>query len=236
MSKLMSSSEKQLPREILHAYALGDLDPGVRLLVAAHACYHADLTREIAIDEAIGGAFLDSTDSADVSSDALDQVMARLDDADQANAEEARLISLAMQDPDLAGLPAPLRAPTSRAFARGGWRFAAPGVRQLSLADDPELRGSAVEVNVIRLEPGRGVPEHSHSGSEMTLVMSGAFRDSRGRFGPGDLSIATPELTHRPIAEPGDVCVALAVTDAPLELTGMMGAVQRLLRRASLIN
>jgi hypothetical protein len=37
-------------------------------------------------------------------------------------------------------------------------------------------------------------------------------------------------MVHHPIAEPGDLCFALAVTDAPLLFKGPLAVIQRILR------
>ena len=66
------------------------------------------------------------------------------------------------------------------------------------------------------------MPDHGHRGTELTLVLQGAFRDEVDRFGPGDLEIATDELEHTPVAEEGAPCICLAATDAPLRFRGLM--------------
>jgi len=86
-----------------------------------------------------------------------------------------------------------------------------PGV-----AHRPLLRRGKTSVRLIRAMPGASVPVHSHHGRELTLVLMGGFHDETGQFGPGDLESATPETKHRPIADPGEVCINLALTDAPL--------------------
>ena len=45
----------------------------------------------------------------------------------------------------------------------------------------------------------------------------------------GDIAIGDESVTHRPIAEPGEVCFALAVTTAPLKFKGPLGVLQRVL-------
>ena len=69
---------------------------------------------------------------------------------------------------------------------------------------------------------GQAVPDHGHRGTELTLVLQGAFRDASDRFGPGDLEIATQADEHTPVAEAGADCICLAATDAPLRFTGMI--------------
>jgi putative transcriptional regulator len=42
--------------------------------------------------------------------------------------------------------------------------------------------------------------------------------------GRDDVAIADPAVDHQPIADPAEDCVCLAVTDAPLRLTGLGSA------------
>jgi len=42
------------------------------------------------------------------------------------------------------------------------------------------------------------------------------FADDSGRFARGDVETADADLVHQPVAEPGEDCICLAVTDAPL--------------------
>jgi putative transcriptional regulator len=60
------------------------------------------------------------------------------------------------------------------------------------------------------------VPEHTHQGLELTLVLSGAFSDSTGHYAAGDLQEADNEIQHQPRADAGKDCICLAITEAPL--------------------
>ena len=73
------------------------------------------------------------------------------------------------------------------------------------------------------MRAGRQVPQHTHEGSELTVVLDGAFHDETGHYGRGDLVIADSSLDHRPTADEEQDCLCLAVTDAPLRLTGRFG-------------
>jgi len=66
------------------------------------------------------------------------------------------------------------------------------------------------------------VPDHGHRGTELTLVLQGAFRDEVDRFARGDIEIATEELEHTPVAEAGEPCICLAATDAPLRFNSLV--------------
>ncbi len=119
-------------------------------------------------------------------------------------------------------LPDPVRDEALEAGAV--WTFAGPGVRKMTLMED-----SGAKAELIRLEPGCGVPRHGHDGREFTLVLTGAFHDGRDRYARGELCAADPATEHKPVAEEGEVCIALAVTDGPLAFTGPLGWVQRAL-------
>ena len=75
---------------------------------------------------------------------------------------------------------------------------------------------NAATARLLRIPAGRPVPVHTHRGPELTLVLSGAFSDATGHYGPGDFQEADETLEHKPHADPGEDCICLAVTDAPL--------------------
>ena len=73
---------------------------------------------------------------------------------------------------------------------------------------------------LMRIKAGTAMPPHTHQGQELTLVLAGGFSDEAGHYLRGDVAAADPTVDHRPIADPGKTCLCLAVTDAPLRLTG----------------
>jgi putative transcriptional regulator len=81
---------------------------------------------------------------------------------------------------------------------------------------------SDASVRLLYIPGGAAVPDHGHRGTELTLVLQGAFRDETDRFGVGDIEVATEDLEHKPVAEPGVACICLAATDAPLKFNSMI--------------
>ncbi len=79
------------------------------------------------------------------------------------------------------------------------------------------------KATLFRLQAGQGVPHHTHDGTEITLVLRGAFSDGTGHYKKGQISIADGTVDHRPIADEDEDCICFAVTDAPLRLTGPLG-------------
>ena len=70
-----------------------------------------------------------------------------------------------------------------------------------------------------RIAEGGRIPEHTHGGSEMTLVLRGGFADESGEYHPGDFLVREGWDKHTPVALEGEECICLAVLDAPLRFT-----------------
>lgn len=193
--------------DMLRSYAIGEAPEGVSLLVAAHATYCPVCREEIARIEAITAAMLSADAGVAMAPAALDAVLARLD-------EPAPPASAPSRD---AMLPAPIAARTG-SFTDLRWRFVMPGVARV----DIPVQGDE-SVSLLRVRPGAGVPQHTHTGDEATLVLCGALRD-RGRvYQRGDVAVAGAEDDHTPRAEPGADCVCLAVLGGSLRFTGTLG-------------
>ena len=75
---------------------------------------------------------------------------------------------------------------------------------------------------LLYIPAGAAVPDHGHNGTELTLVLRGAFEDEVDHFGPGDIEVANEDLDHTPIADIGEDCICLAATDAPLRFNSWL--------------
>jgi len=81
---------------------------------------------------------------------------------------------------------------------------------------------------LLYIPAGAAMPDHGHHGTEMTMVLQGAFQDGDDYFARGDVEVADSDLHHTPIADIHEDCICLAVTDAPLRFDGLLQkAVQR---------
>ncbi|WP_429911832.1 ChrR family anti-sigma-E factor [Glycocaulis sp.] len=220
--------------EIFSAYASGTLSGPMRLLVETQGALDPQIAQLCEDADRIGGLLLADLAPAALRPGAMDDLFAILDTEAAAageagpvhalNSDSARKAAkLASQSLDeLIALPEPVRDLALE--AGGSWQFAGPGVRVMEL-----IREDGAKAELIRLEPGHGVPRHTHDCKEFTLVLCGAYHDGLARYARGDLSVADPQIEHKPVAEAGEVCIALAVTDGPLAFTGPLGWVQRAL-------
>lgn len=218
-------------RERLHAaYASGLLDPAMRLLVETQVALRQDAKRDLDLAEELVGILFESEEPASLSLRSLEQVMEQVGEGGMDQRPEhpvgraARAASTVIDE--ILHLPKPVQDYALEAIGSGGWTFAGPGLRTLPLET-----GSGSKAEILRAEPGRGSPRHSHTGGEYTLVLAGALTDERAVYRAGDVAFASPSVTHRPVANMGEVCYCLAVTDAPLAFTGALGLLQKLWRQ-----
>ena len=197
--------------EMLLGYAAGSLNEPVSLLVATHLALCPDCRREVAAYEMLGGEELEGQSPVTMASDSLVRVLDLLDEP-EAPAKSSWPAQTGTGD---LRLPQPLRGYVSGSLDSLDWRQRG-GIAEASLLPDQ----NSFKTRLMRIKPKTAIPEHSHHGAEYTLVLAGGFSDHTGHFLRGDVAIADPEVQHRPVADAGEDCICLAVTDAPLRFTG----------------
>jgi putative transcriptional regulator len=204
---------------LLEAATAGALSPAVSRIVEAHARLCPRCRAIAAKVEALAGAVLAEDDGVELSPDALERALAALD---QPPGKAPPTV------PDsLAAIPNEVRDIVAESLGKIAWYSGGPGLKILDLALPKTASGETFQV--FRIEPGYGPPRHTHGGQEFTLVLTGAFKDETGLYRAGDIAIGNERITHRPVAEPGEICYALAVTTAPLKFKGPLGILQRVL-------
>ena len=191
---------------LLMGYAAGTLPEAFSLVIATHVSLCDDCRAQLAAYEAVGGALVEDQVAA-MQDDALGICMARLAGPAPVAAPVAVRQGI---------LPGPLAHYVGGDLSAVKWKSLGNGVRQAIL---PTARGSSARL--LYIPAGMAVPDHSHGGLELTLVLQGAFRDAEGHYGPGDVETATEAVDHKPIAQAGADCICLAATDAPLRFHGI---------------
>lgn len=198
-------------QSLIAQYSAGSLGAGMNVLVASFLTLSPRYRSYVADFEAINGELLDREAPVDLSEGALDALMGRLDNEDAARSNGADILSVADND----DIPASLRAYLPASLEDMQWRFAYPGVKTCDLPI-----GSGEEtVQLLRIEPGKAAPRHTHDGTEATLVLRGAFRDGKDLYERGEISVADGHVVHRPRAEGDEICYCLAVSDGNLKLS-----------------
>ena len=91
------------------------------------------------------------------------------------------------------------------------WRPAGRSLQVARLRAEDEQR-----LWLIKAAPGTVLPRHSHSGSELTLVLKGAFFSGDTIYSAGDIEDADESTDHQPVVTRDGECLCLAVTEGPL--------------------
>jgi putative transcriptional regulator len=195
--------------DLLLAYASGAADEARALVVATHLAFCAPCRDAVTLMEKLGGGLLEAIAPVAVSDGALDRALSKLDAA----APFERPRRAASRD----NTPAPLRHYLGGDLRDVRWRRMGP-----HLAYAPLFRQGDVKVRLLRGTPGTDAGRHSHRGLEYTLVLQGGYTDHTGSYGPGDLQVADAGVRHSPIADPGEDCINLAVTTAPLAFENLI--------------
>lgn len=191
-------------------FAAGRLDEGRSLVVASHLALCGECREFVATLEQAGGQML--TEIAPV-----------------AMAEGAAERALSLLDADAAARPAlkpavrPVWQPEQKTllgYELGPWRWIAPGLhhRVVKVPADSETR-----VFMLKAVPGLRIPQHSHTGTELTCVLSGAFIHEGGRFAVGDCDDADDDDGHSPVIDGDEDCICLIAMQGQLKLSGLFG-------------
>jgi putative transcriptional regulator len=79
--------------------------------------------------------------------------------------------------------------------------------------------GGDTVANFIFMEKGGSVPEHSHRGSEMTLVVNGEYSDGLADYDSGDFTVMDGHHIHTPSTVADEGCLVFTIVDKPLHFT-----------------
>ncbi|MEM9784610.1 MAG: ChrR family anti-sigma-E factor [Pseudomonadota bacterium] len=218
------------PETLLADYASGSATPGLSLLVATHLTYAPEARARVSEFEAIGGAALQAAPQATVSEDLLTATLAALDARPcrssecegGADATASVLPRRLRADGDSDVLPAPIRRALNGASPQ--WRFRLPGVSEAMIDGyDGE------QVSLLRARPGASIPQHTHEGREITLIMQGALADGDRVYRRGDVAMNDEHDDHRPRIIGDETCICLIVMEGSLRFTGRFSRALNLL-------
>lgn len=188
--------------DLLISYAAGSLAEGWSLAIATHLSLCPECRGRLAIAEATGGQLVETLEAATVDAGSWAAVRNRL------GTPPASVPS----QPKTAVLPKPLRDYVGGDIETLRWKMLGKGAAQIRL----KTGDRETQVRLLKIPAGKPVPEHSHGGRELTVVLSGAFKDGDVLFARGDIEDADGDVQHIPTATLDADCICLAVTDAPL--------------------
>lgn len=215
----MKQIKHHLTEELLMGYAAGTLPEAFNLVVATHISMCDDCRAALAEYEAVGGEVMMSGEPTELAEDSLQATLALI--ADNAFRKEEAKAARPKAD-----IPTPLQDYIGGDLSDIKWRKIGGGVSQAVLPTSKDAT-----VRLLKIPGGTAVPDHGHRGTELTLVLKGAFSDEEDTFKAGDVEVANEDLHHTPVAAPGEDCICLAATDAPLKFNGIIPRIAQKIMR-----
>jgi len=190
--------------ETLAAFATGQLDEGLALVVATHLERDATSRERVRDFQSAQGALLDAAVPVAMVGRAGD-VLAR--------DPEAASVGKADHIPE-AGLPRVLQP-----YALGPWRPIGIKIAMRRV----DVPGAEARVFMLRASPGVALPHHKHSGLEWTTILSGAYEHQYGRYAAGDFDEADAEHEHTPHVDAIEGCTCIAAVTGNVLFQGWLG-------------
>lgn len=208
----MSESIRRHPdAATLMSYAAGSLCEPLSAVVAAHLAMCGECCAEVEDLELIGAGLLSSLAPAVGSTIVMPP--RPLDG-------ETLLVAPAHARSARDRLPAPIAQAYGLSFDTIPWKRLGPGVWHHRL---PLSAGVEGDLRLLKIGPGREMPDHGHGGSELTLVLDGAYGDETGEYRLGDMQDVDEEVEHRPVADKTLGCVCLIASERPAKFKSFVG-------------
>lgn len=198
------------------SHAAGALSQELSAVVATHLEGCATCREAVARAEGVGGLLINQQ-HAQPASETRAQALraAMLERLDATPPAAPRAPAPGSNDPDR--IPTPLQPYFGASYRALKWRWMGPGMHFIRRTGP-----SGGNLLMLRIGPGKRLPVHSHGGSEITQILSGAYDDALGHFGPGDVADLDSETEHQPITSTGVPCICVSALDAPLRFQGWL--------------
>lgn len=196
----------------LMSYAAGSLPEALSAVVAAHIEMCPACAAEVRAMELIGAALFER----------LEPQTAMVRKQPDANVASLAVVPELLADGDDDEHQSVLSRLIGRELSEVHWKRLGFGIWHYPIKLSPESTG---DLRLLKVAPGQVMPEHSHGGSELTLVLSGAYRDDHGRYRVGDLSDLGDDVDHQPISDATEGCICLIASDERAKFKNVMARI-----------
>ncbi len=216
------SIKHHLDDATLMSLSAGALPEALALVAVCHLETCAHCRARLSEMDMLGGALLETVEPSPLS-EGLTERMAAYFDTDNVRSFPLHRARARRADGKPEGeVPAALEKLVGARLDDLRWQWLAPGIRQHTVELPSAERGT---LRLLRIKAGMRIPEHGHAGSELTLVLRGAYHDRFGRFVPGDVADLDEDAEHEPRVDPDGECICLVATEQSARFKGVLSRV-----------
>ncbi|GKX34135.1 MAG: anti-sigma-E factor ChrR [Rhizobiaceae bacterium MnEN-MB40S] len=193
-------------------YASGDFDEAFAVVVASHLAMCPEGREAVRAAESLGGAVLEASEGTPLSAGAFDRLSRMLDVEPEAPPPP---------EPVSGDVPLPLSRLIGDNLHDVPWRTIVPGMQRHRI----DIASTTSSLYMLKVAPGKKMPEHGHGGAEMTLILEGSYSDVFGRFAAGDIADLDEHVEHEPIVDSDVDCICLIASEHPTRFKGLISRI-----------
>lgn len=200
----------------LMSFAAGALPEALSAVVASHAALCPACRRSVKLMDQLGGAAL----AAIIDASSKWPATAQSADAGPTARDPAALAPKGRAEPSETS--AVLAQVLKGDYSSVRWRRLGIGIWHVPL---PLSSAASGDLRLLKVAPGMAMPDHGHSGSELSLILCGSYTDTDGTFGEGDFADLGEDDEHMPVAATGTGCVCLIASERPAKFKGLFARI-----------
>ena len=210
--------------ELLASYSAASLPLSQALCISVHVEHCGECAEKLRRLNQVGSELMYQLKPSPPSSGLKDKLIDQLDSITE-DPETDR------HRPDNTSVPRCLHQFIKTGYEKISWKRISPDIQSYELCRDQ----NNAKVELLRIKPGGTSSTHTHMGDEYTVILEGSFSDEAGLYHKGDFLLRDKSHKHTPVATRDRECICLAVTEAPIQLTGFFGRLLNPLIRRSYV-
>jgi putative transcriptional regulator len=206
MSKWHPSSDQ------LIEFSSGTGSSALAIAISTHLHFCNACRQRVTEMESTAAVFFEEQSRIDLKAGSFDALMARIN-------EEPNPVSVKTKARKPSRFPPTIEKLINADTESLKWRSPMKNLRVSHLMTDE----TGFILGLHHMKSGGRVPEHTHRGNEISVVIEGGFSDEMGSYVPGDFIHLSKEHLHSPQADADGDCWLLSLVEAPVKLTGPVG-------------
>lgn len=195
---------------LLASYSAASLPLSQALCISAHVEHCDECDQKLKRLNQVGSQLMHRLKPAPPSAELKTSLLDRLDSITEDPVKE-------QPGPSDSSVPRCLRQFIRTGYQDVAWKRISPDIHSFELCRDK----NNAKVELLRIKAGGTSSTHTHLGDEYTVILEGSFSDEAGLYHQGDFLVRNSSHRHTPVATQNGECICLAVTEAPIQLTGL---------------